>query len=145
MPGSKSITSTKMSTPSEKLAVSAPSRVLELWYVKDLLVDTYDSATEYHMVSAMDAKVKPEPELVKSGVDIGLFRLHIHNAEERRKVLGIVNDKNYEIMVSFSLVHVHGKEKNESLTALPWLLILITLSAIEIILSGSSGGDFPGA
>ncbi len=86
-----------------------PKRILNLGYVKGASLENYNLEEPYGLVSAKDTSVKPDPEMIKTGVDIGLMRLHIHNAPERRKLLGLLEDRNYEIMVTFAPVHLHGQ------------------------------------
>jgi hypothetical protein len=85
----------------------AKTRILSLGYVTQASPENYDLKDKYDMISAKNSKVKPDPELLNTGIDIGLMTLHIDNAPERRKLLGIAKDKDYEIMVSFSPVHLH--------------------------------------
>lgn len=82
-------------------------RVLSVGYAKDACVSNYDLNRVYNIISAKDGEIEPKPELLTSGIDIGLMCLHISNAPERRKLLGLIEDKTYEIMVSFSPVHIH--------------------------------------
>ena len=84
-----------------------PSRVLSVGYVPDAGLLSYDLQTAYDVVSAKATTVEPDPSMLKTGVDVGLMRLHIFNAPERRKFLGLVKDRSYEIMVSFTPVHIH--------------------------------------
>lgn len=98
-----------------KSFAASKSRVLELWYVKDATLATFDVREKYSMLSAKDKLVTADETLIQSGVDIGLFRLHISNADERRKFLGLKKDDTYEIMVNFSPVHLHGENKKEVL------------------------------
>ena len=85
-------------------------RILNLGYVMDASVDSYDPDEPYSLISAKDSSIKPDPEMVATGVDIGLMRLHIHNAPERRRFLGLLPDRSYEIMVTFASVHIHQRE-----------------------------------
>ncbi|WP_456477827.1 hypothetical protein [Geoglobus ahangari] len=85
-------------------------RILNLGYVRDASVDNYDPNEEYSLISAKDSSIRPDPGMAATGVDIGLMRLHIHNAPERRKFLGLLPDKSYEIMVTFSAVHIHQRD-----------------------------------
>ena len=84
------------------------TRMLSLGYVTNADLSTYSLNDTYEVVSAKEQEVKPQGELLQSGVDVGLMRLHIHNAPERRKWLGLREDKNYEILVVFSPTHVHS-------------------------------------
>lgn len=90
-----------------------PRRSLNLGYVIGASLDNYDLEEPYDLVSAQDTDVKPDSEMSKTGVDIGLMRLHIFNAPERRKLLGLLPDRSYEIMVTFAPVHLHGTEHRE--------------------------------
>lgn len=64
-------------------------RVLDLGYVKEASLDNYDLKKPYSLISAKDTKIVPDPEMLKMGVDIGLMRLHIYQAPERRQWLGL--------------------------------------------------------
>jgi len=88
-------------------------RILDLGYVKGASLDNYELEKPYDLVSAKSAAVAPDSEMLKTGVDIGLMRLHIYKAPERRQWLGLREDRNYEIMVAFSPIHLHGKEQQE--------------------------------
>lgn len=83
------------------------SRILSVGYVIDANPSNYEVTKEYKLVSAKDHVVEPDPTLLESGIDIGLMALHINDAPERRKLLGLKEDKVYEVMVSFSPVHLH--------------------------------------
>jgi hypothetical protein len=74
-------------------------------------VDNYDPDQPYDLISAKDSSIKPDPEMVATGVDIGLMRLHIHNAPERRRFLGLVPDRSYEIIVTFASIHIHQQKE----------------------------------
>ncbi len=89
------------------------TRMLSLGYVLNAELSTYSLNETYDIVSAKEKDVKPQRELIQTGVDIGLMRLHIHNAPERRKWLGLREDKNYEIMVVFSPTHIHPITENK--------------------------------
>lgn len=84
-------------------------KILHLGYVKDAYASNYNLDEEYKIVSAKDSSIKPDHALL-NGIDIGLLRLHIHNAPERRKWLGLKEDKQYEIMVSMSVLHIYGDD-----------------------------------
>ncbi len=90
------------------------TRMLSLGYVLNANLTNYDLKESYELVSAKDLKVIPQSELLNTGVDVGLMRLHIHDAPERRKWLGLREDKNYEILVVFAPTHIHtiSKENN---------------------------------
>ena len=83
------------------------SKVLSLGFVTTASLSNYDLTGKYDLISAKENDVTPDETLLDSGVDIGLMTLHIANAPERRKFLGLVEDRSYEIMVSFSPVHLH--------------------------------------
>ena len=85
-------------------------RTLNLGYVMDASVDNYDPDEPYSLISAKDSRITPDPEMVATGVDIGLMRLHIHNAPERQRFLGLLPDRSYEIMVTFASVHLHQRK-----------------------------------
>jgi len=85
-------------------------RILRLGYVNGASVDDYNPEKPYDLISAKDSSIKPDQNMVRTGVDIALMRLHIHNAPERRKFLGLIEDRSYEIMVTFASVHVHGQD-----------------------------------
>ena len=85
----------------------AKARILSVGYVTTATLDKYDLNEHYDLISAKDNNVEPDGSLLESGVDIGLMTLHIADAPERRKFLGLLEDRNYEIMVSFSPVHLH--------------------------------------
>lgn len=91
------------------------SRILELWYVKDAALADFNENTAYDMMSARNTLIVPETEMLQTGVDIGLYRLHINDAPERRKLLGLKKDEDYEIMVSLSPVILYGTENQEVL------------------------------
>ena len=91
----------------------AKPRILSLGYVTGASLSEYDLSKSYDLTSAKDNDVKPDSSLLKSGVDIGLMALHIDNAPERRKLLGLKADKSYEIMVSFSPLHLHTVQEIE--------------------------------
>lgn len=91
------------------------ARILELWYVKDARLSEFDEGKEYEMISARSSSVIPEPDMLTTGVDVALYRLHINNAPERRKVLGLKKDDDYEIMVSLSPVILYGTSQQEVL------------------------------
>jgi len=88
-------------------------RVLDLGYVKEASSDNYDLKKPYSLISAKDTKIVPDPEMLKMGVDIGLMRLHIYQAPERRQWLGLREDRNYEIMVTLAPVHLYGTGQGE--------------------------------
>ena len=88
-------------------------RILNVGYVKEASSDNYDLKKPYDLVSAKDTKLVPDPEMLKTGIDIGLMRLHIYKAPERRHWLGLREDRNYEIMVTFAPIHLHGTEQRE--------------------------------
>lgn len=93
----------------------SPSRIIDVWYVPDIDLSNYSLETEYDLVSARDKSVIADPTMLLSGIDIGLFRLHMSNAPERRKLLGLKKDDRYEIMVSLAPVILHGTENPEPL------------------------------
>lgn len=111
----KTKTTARSSSATATEAASAPARILDLWYAKDVTLGSFELNQEYSMISAKDNQLVPDESLLTSGVDVGLFRLHISNATERRKLLGLKKDERYEIMVSFSPIHLHGTEKREVL------------------------------
>lgn len=84
------------------------SRILSVGYVTDANLSNYEPQKKYDLVSAKHHAVSPEPQLLESGIDIGLMTLHVSNAPERRKFLGLKADNVYEIMVAFSPVHLHS-------------------------------------
>ena len=83
-------------------------QVLNLGYVKEASINNYELTKPYDLISAKDTNLVPDSEMLKTGVDIGLMRLHIHKAPERRQWLALREDRNYEIMVTFAPVHIHG-------------------------------------
>ncbi len=89
------------------------SRVLELCYVSNASIAEYSMDTKYPIISAKDKNVKADPDFLEKGIDIGLMKLHINNAPERRKLLGLVPDRDYEIIVKFSPVILHGTDQRE--------------------------------
>lgn len=102
----------------------AKTRILSLGYAIGASIGNFDLSDNYELLSAKDNDVKADPSLLKSGIDIGLMTLHIETAPERRRLLGLKSDDRYEIMVSFSPVHMHtvnqiegGKKRKEILKA----------------------------
>lgn len=84
------------------------TRILSVGYVQDAKLSDYNLDTRYKVITAKDSRITADPTMLESGVDVGLLRLHIHNAPERRKWLGLLKDRSYEIMVTFSPLHLHA-------------------------------------
>lgn len=84
------------------------TRILSVGYVPKAGLGNYSLEERYDVISAKDTSIEPQPSLLQSGVDIGLMRLHIYKAPERRKWLGLREDRNYEIMVVFAPLHLHS-------------------------------------
>lgn len=97
------------------MSTNAESRILELWYVKDATLSQFSENESYSLISARNTSIDPEPIMLSSGIDIALSRLHIDNAPERRKLLGLKKDTDYEIMVSFEPLVLVGTENQEPL------------------------------
>lgn len=116
------------------------SRVLSLGFVTTATLSKYDLKDTYDLVSAKDNDVKADASLLDSGVDIGLMTLHIDNAPERRKFLGLVADKSYEIMVSFSPVHLHTVQQIQGGSALKDVLKAKYAKFFNIDKEDSAGG-----
>jgi len=76
-------------------------------------VNNFDEQKSYKVISAKSTEIIPDSDILTKGIDMGLMRLHINNAPERRKWLGLREDRDYEIMVIFSPVHLHGTEQRE--------------------------------
>ncbi|NMH63769.1 hypothetical protein [Shewanella salipaludis] len=90
------------------------TRMLSIGYVKEASLSNYSLSGEYNLISAKDSSVIPDEKLLKSGVDMGLMRLHICNAPERRTLLGLRADRKYEVLVSMSPTHIHGRNDKSS-------------------------------
>ncbi len=89
------------------------SRVLELAYIKGPSINSYDENKSYSIISAKDSSIKPNEALIESGIDVGLFKLHMHNAPERRKILGLKRDQRYEVLISFTPAIQFGESKDK--------------------------------
>lgn len=84
------------------------SRILSIGYVRAASPSNYDLQQAYRITSAKNTDIEPDPELLETGVDVGLMNLHIANAPERRELLGLKADDRYEIMVSITPEHLHS-------------------------------------
>lgn len=118
----------------------ATARILSLGYVFSATLSEYSLDKQYLMVSAKNSNVIPDATLLDTGVDIGLMTLHIANAPERRQFLGLVEDRNYEIMVSFSPTHLHTVHEIQNGAAIKDVLKAKYAKFFNIDKEDSAGG-----
>jgi hypothetical protein len=95
----------------KKIGGNMKNRQLEIGYIQGATLIDFNPNTTYKIISAKDASIQAN-KLLSDGSDIVLFRLHMHDADERRLYLGLVEDDQYEIMVTFSPKYLNETSQN---------------------------------